>query len=420
MLKSCCILFVFCLIAAGCSDAQQPENEKPGDITNEHRPVVPGAARLIDAHLEELQGRNIGLVANPTARINETHLLDTLITLGVNIKALYAPEHGFRGDLPAGEEVKDGIDTETGLPVYSLYGRTRKPTAEMLSGIDVLLFDMQDVGVRFYTYISTLGYVLEAAAENNMEVWVLDRPNPLGGEYVSGFVLEPEFKSFVGMFPIPVAHGMTIGELARMMTDEGWLDTDKLPELRIIPMKNWDRRSIWPDTGLNWRAPSPNLPHFSNALLYPGTCFIEGTTMSEGRGTTDPFMMVGAPDLNLPNSALEHLMNRYPVLLERIEFTPESIPGVAVNPKHEGVKISGVRITPQILDPESLRPVEFGLELIREMLRWSPDSETNRFLYNLTGTRAVDTFFETSEHPAVYWIEAKEAFREQRAPYLMY
>lgn len=411
-------LTLFFLVA--CSDSVQSEHQKPDGVDNEHRPVITGAARLIESYLMELEGKNIGLVANPTARINDTHLLDTLLSLQINITALFAPEHGFRGNLPAGEEVKDGYDVETGLPVYSLYGRTRKPTAEMLENIDVLIFDMQDVGVRFYTYISTLGLVLEAASEHDLEVWVLDRPNPLGGEYVSGFMLEAEFTSFVGMFPIPVAHGLTIGEVAIMIVEEEWMNFSQKPSLRIIKMEHWTRSMIWPDTGLSWRAPSPNLPHFTNTLVYPGTCLIEGTTMSEGRGTSDPFMIVGSPDLTVPDSVVADLMRRYPVLLERIEFTPFSIPGVATSPKHENQLLQGFRITPQTLNPTQLRPVEFGLELTREMLRFSPSSRTNRFMYNLAGTRRIDDFLASDKHPVYFWQEDIEAFKKLRADYLLY
>ena len=408
----------FLLIA--CTDSVQSEDSKQGVTEKEYRPVLTGASRLIDEFLPLLKGKNIGLVANPTARVHNSHLLDTLLYHQVNIKALFAPEHGFRGNLPAGEEVKDGYDVETGLPVFSLYGRSRKPTPEMLQGLDILIFDMQDVGVRFYTYISTLGLVLEAASENDVEVWVLDRPNPLGGEYVSGFLLEEEFKSFVGMFPIPVAHGLTLGEIAQMIVKEAWMNFPQTPKLRILKMEHWERSMVWPDTRLEWRAPSPNLPHFSNALVYPGTCFIEGTTMSEGRGTSDPFMIVGNPDLAIPDSVLTDLMRRYPVLLERIVFTPVSIPGVATSPKHENVQVNGLKITPQTLNPSELKPVEFGLELTREMLRFSASARTNRFMYNLAGSRRIDDFLNSDKHPVYFWQQDVERFRELREAYLLY
>lgn len=420
MIRFCTAILLFFFALSGCADQGQTAIDHTGDAGQGHPPVITGAAVLLDAHLEELRGRNVGLVANPSARVNGTHLLDSLITLGVDIKALFAPEHGFRGDRPAGEEIKDGIDTDTGLPVFSLYGATRKPTKAMLDGIDLLIFDMQDVGVRFYTYIPTLGLVIEAAAEHGVEVWVLDRPNPLGGEYVSGFMLEDAHRSFVGMFPVPVAHGLTMGEMANMMVAEGWIHLENGPELKIIQMKNWERNRSWTETGHDWRAPSPNLPHFTNALVYPGTCFIEGTTMSEGRGTRDPFMMVGSPGLAMPDSVINRLMETYPVLLQKIEFTPETIQGMAVNPKHEGKAVSGFRITPQTLDPVELKPVEFGLELIREMLRHAPEASVNRFMYNLAGTRKIDDFLKSDLPPSAFWEDEIGRFMELREIYFLY
>src|SRR5690554_6829215 len=187
--------------------------DRPGTDQPEANRVTIGAEKLIAQHLDELSGKRIGLVMNPTARIGDVHMLDTLLALDVNITALFAPEHGFRGEAGAGELIEDGIDRESGLPVFSLYGETRQPTPEMLSHVDILIFDMQDVGARFYTYIATLGLVIEAAANASVPVWVLDRPNPAGGNYVSGWLLEDEFTSFVGPYPIPIAHGLTMGEI---------------------------------------------------------------------------------------------------------------------------------------------------------------------------------------------------------------
>ncbi len=379
-----------------------------------------GAQILSEQHLEVLENRNIGLVANPTARVGDIHLLDVLTESGITISSLFAPEHGFRGDRPAGEEIRGGIDVETGLTVHSLYGSTRKPTPEMLKDIDLLIFDMQDVGVRFYTYISTLGLVLEAAAEQDVEVWVLDRPNPLGGEYVSGWMMQDEYKSFVGAFPIPVVHGLTMGEIALMINEEGWTNAESKANLRVIEMENWSRNQFWTETGLDWRAPSPNLPHFTNALVYPGTCFFEGSTMSEGRGTMDPFMLVGSPGQQLSDEDLAKITDRYPVSLERIEFTPQDIQGMAVNPKHKGEVVLGVRVSPLTLDPMRLRPLELGLELFRLMLRSDPNAETNRFLYNLAGTTQIDHFLENDNPPPVYWQEELDMFRELREGYLIY
>src|SRR5699024_5423670 len=261
--------------------------------------VTVGAEVLLNEHLDELEGKRLGLVMNPTAQVNGRHMLDILLDRGMNVTALFAAEHGFRGDAGAGETIEGGKDQATGLQLFSLYGETRKPTAEMLEKVDVLLFDMQGVGARFYTYNVTMGKVIAGAAEENVPVWVLDRPNPAGGEYISGWMMQDEHQSFVGAYPIPMVHGMTLGELARMMVGEHWIDTTDSTDLRVIPMKGWKRSMKWPDTGLNWIPPSPNLPTFRHAYLYLGMVLFEGVNISEGRGTKDPFMKVGAPEAQL-------------------------------------------------------------------------------------------------------------------------
>jgi len=277
-------LLVFALLFSACISTSQ---------NNSKQPVKTGAEVLIDHHLDELADKRIGLVMNPTARVNNVHMLDTLRARGMNITALFAPEHGFRGEAGAGEIIEDGIDRETGLPVHSLYGSTRKPTQEMLNDTDLLIFDIQDVGVRYYTYIATLGLVLEAAAEADIPVWILDRPNPLGGNYISGWILEEEFKSFVGPYPIPAVHGLTIGEIGLMMKNKKWINYENEPIVNVIKMEGWERDMIWPDTGLEWIPPSPNLSTFNQAFFYSGTVFFEGTDFSEGRGTEKPFLTAG-------------------------------------------------------------------------------------------------------------------------------
>jgi uncharacterized protein YbbC (DUF1343 family) len=419
------LLAVLFWCTVSCADREHSFSEEDisaaGDLSSAaDYIVVTGAQVLLSSHIEELRNKRIGVVANHTARVGEAHLLDLLLDEDLNVTALFAPEHGFRGDVPAGEEIRDGTDLATGLPVHSLYGQTRKPSTEMLQDIDLLLFDMQDVGARFYTYISTLGLVMEAASEAAIPVWVLDRPNPLGGEYVSGWILEEKHRSFVGMYPMPVVHGLTVGEFALMAAGERWLEFDRQPDIRVIQMENWSRGMNWTDTELDWRPPSPNLPHFTNALMYPGTCFFEGSNMSEGRGTSDPFMITGSPTISPDITALSYITGRYPVSLEVISFVPQSIPGVAVNPKHKGVENKGVRISPLTLDPSVLRPLEAGLELFREMLRLDPEAETNRFLYNLAGTRRIDDFLSGDEAAGADWQEEVNAFRELREPYLLY
>jgi len=387
------------------------------DKPEENQAVRTGAEMLVENHLDELDGKRVGLVMNPTARIGETHMLDTLMERGVNIQALYAPEHGFRGEAGAGEIIEDGIDQETGLPVYSLYGSTRKPTADMLEAVDLLLFDMQDVGARFYTYIATLGLVMEAASESGIPVWVLDRPNPLGGDYVTGWVLEEEFESFVGPYPIPVAHGLTMGEMAEMIAGEEWMDFANPPDLRVIEMDGWSRDMLWPDTGLNWVAPSPNLATFEQAYLYPGTVFFEGTSMSEGRGTEQPFLILGDPNTNLPADSIRALNEITDQLqINSLTFTPRSIPGAAATPKHMDLESFGIQVKVNGYDFD---PVRIGLEIFATLVNATPDAETNNFLYNLAGTREIDKVISGELDPLTLDFNT-EGFNTNRMMYLLY
>lgn len=375
--------------------------------------VKVGAEVLLENHLDELRNKNIGLVMNPTARVEGRHMLDTLLARDVNVVSLFAPEHGFRGEAGAGETIENGIHQESGLPIHSLYGETRKPTPEMLQDIDILLFDMQDVGARFYTYNVTLGLVLEAAAENGVALWVLDRPNPAGGNYVAGWMLQDEHRSFVGAYPIPMAHGMTLGELAQMMVGEDWLDVSEPVDLKVIPMEGWQRSMNWPETGLPWYPPSPNLPAFEHAYAYLGTVLFEGTNLSEGRGTNDPFLTIGSPDTQLSASDIQKLTQRFNgVKLETISFIPRSIPGKAVNPKHQDQECYGVRV--HITDYEAFNPVEFGVALLDIMLEATEGGRMNDFIFNLAGSDQVQALNPAS------WKREVEAFKEARKPYLLY
>jgi len=284
--------------------------------TPETAPVRSGADQM-DRYLHLLEGRQIALVANHSSLVGGTHLVDTLLGSGIahsQIIKVFAPEHGFRGDRAAGVQIEDGIDPLTGIPVASLYGSHKKPEPGELDGIDLMLFDLQDVGTRFYTYISTLHYVMEACAENNIPLIVLDRPNPNGG-YVDGPVLDTAFSSFVGMHPIPVVYGLTIGELAGMINGEGWLNRGISCDLQVIYCADYIRGQAYAMP----LSPSPNLGNDHAVLMYPSTCFFEGTVLSEGRGTNMPFEIYGHPELTGDFS-----------------FRPETIPGVAQNPKFEG------------------------------------------------------------------------------------
>ncbi|MFD2785117.1 exo-beta-N-acetylmuramidase NamZ domain-containing protein [Hymenobacter rubripertinctus] len=252
-------------------------------------PLQVGAAQF-DKYLPLLRGKRVGLVVNQTARVGAAFLVDTLLTKGVAVKVIFGPEHGFRGEAADGATIKDGKDARSGLPALSLYGATKKPTPEMLRDVDVLVFDIQDVGARFYTFISTMHYVMEAAAEQNKEVIILDRPNP-NGWYVDGPVLEPKYKTFVGMHPIPVVHGLTVGELAQMINGEKWLAGGRQCRLTVIPVAGYTHATRY---ALPVR-PSPNLPTPHSVDLYPSLCLFEGTDVSVGRGTDRPFELIGAP-----------------------------------------------------------------------------------------------------------------------------
>ncbi len=386
------------------------------------QPVNTGAEVLLSDYIHELRDARVGLVMNPTARIGQTHMLDTLLTYDVDVVALFSPEHGFRGNFGAGERIADGIDEASGLPVFSLYGNTRKPDEEMLDGIDVLIFDMQDVGARFYTYISTLGLVMEAASENGVSVWVLDRPNPAGGNYVAGWILEPDYSSFVGMYPIPIAHGMTIGEIALMIKSKQWVSFEGDLDLKIIPMKGWNRDMKWDDTGLAWFPPSPNLPTPFHAWIYLGTCLIEGTNMSEGRGTDDPFLLFGSPTLNTDSVLAHDWQKYYNITLTAENFTPVSIPGRALSPKHENKENQGLRVAKPSGNGYPEKPVEFGVDLLRVMLKYDSEAKTNSFLKLLTGTSKIESVLQSSDFGNIsdLWADDVERFLEKRAPFLLY
>ncbi len=250
-----------------------------------------GAERT-DVWIPILQGKSVAIVANHTSLIGKTHLLDTMLRSGIRVKKVFAPEHGFRGMAANGEQVASAKDAKTGLPIISLYGEHKKPTVKDLKGIDIVVFDIQDVGVRFYTYISTLTYVMEACAQQKKKLIVLDRPNP-NGYYVDGPILQPEFKSFVGLHPVPVVHGMTVAEYARMVNDEGWLTGGIKCDLSWVSCEGYTH-SDWYQLPV---APSPNLPNMTAVYLYPSLCFFEGTLISVGRGTDFPFQVIGHPDL---------------------------------------------------------------------------------------------------------------------------
>ncbi|MCF7560409.1 DUF1343 domain-containing protein [Sabulilitoribacter multivorans] len=296
--KNTVLLFVLVMIS--CASKVKDDSYKKNEIlkqVQDDKAIIVGANQ-VEKYLPLLNEKRVGIVANQTSVIFKndsanTHLVDSLIALNIDVKKVFAPEHGFRGTADAGELIKDGFDTKTGLPIISLHGKNKKPSAEQLEGLDIVVFDIQDVGVRFYTYISTLHYLMEACAENNIPVLIFDRPNP-NGHYIDGPTLEIENKSFLGMHPIPLVHGMTIGEYAQMINGENWLENGLQCDITIIPVKNYTHMTSY---SLPIR-PSPNLPNDKSIELYPSLGLFEGTNINAGRGTEFQFQRYGAPFLN--------------------------------------------------------------------------------------------------------------------------
>lgn len=375
---------------------QEPDTETP--ITLRENKVVTGAQQL-DLLLPKIRGKDIALVVNNTSLAGSTHLVDTLLRSGISIKKIFAPEHGFRGTADAGEHVKDGIDQKTGLPLLSLHGANRKPSPEQLSDVDLVIFDIQDVGVRFYTYISTMHYVMEACAEQEKKFIVLDRPNP-NGSIIDGPVLEPAFRSFLGMHPIPLAHGLTVGELALMINGEGWLGQGKKCRLEVISVRNWNH----PDPYAVKEKPSPNLPNDQAIRLYPSTGVFEGTVISVGRGTQTPFQILGHPDLKgMP-----------------YQFTPVSIEGMAKTPLYENQVCHGI-------DLRNVKPEKrVNLQYLIQMYQAFPDKD------KFFNARNFDTHLGTSmvremvirgaseDEIRKTWQKGIEAFKLIRNEYLLY
>ncbi len=375
----------------------------PGMFSNELWAQIRAGADLTEVYMPLIKGKNIAVVANHTSIIGNTHLVDSLISLKVNVVKIFGPEHGFRGDNADGKLIEDGIDQHTGLPVISLYGAHRKPTKEDLKDIDLVIFDIQDVGLRFYTFISTMQYVMEACAENGIDFLVLDRPNP-NGFYIDGPVLDPEYKSFVGMQPVPVVHGMTVAEYARMINEEGWLENGLKCNLSWVKCENWDHRKYY-KLPVN---PSPNLPNMISIYLYPSLCFFEGTFMSVGRGTDFPFQVYGHPDY--PKSGFT--------------YTPRSIPGVSTSPKYLGRKCNGVDL--------QKFPKDFFLDNAGIVLEWLIDAYSqmenkddffNKYFLKLAGTKKLQEQIENGTSSLTIrsgWKKDLQKFQIIRKKYLLY
>ena len=358
------------------------------------------AAMQLEDYLPYIEGKRLGIVGNQTSIIGETHLVDTLLSLGIDIRKIYTPEHGFRGTADAGAKVNSGKDEKTGIPIVSLYGKNKKPTPEMLQGIDVILFDLQDVGVRFYTYISTMSYVMEAAAENGLPVIVLDRPNP-NGFYVDGPVLKSENNSFVGMHQVPVVYGMTIGEYAKMVNGEGWLKNKITCDLTVIPIHGYNRNAIY-ELPVK---PSPNLPNWESVYLYPTLCFFEGTIVSVGRGTETPFQIYGHPDMR-----------------GGYTFTPKSTSG-ASKPLLEGQRCRGenlVEFAQDYLHNENQLHIEWIIESYQQL---KDKGFFKDYFRLLSGDKQLQRDIENGKNADVIrasWKSDLDAFKAIRAKYLLY
>jgi uncharacterized protein YbbC (DUF1343 family) len=390
--------------------------------------VTVGAEVLAASGFAALRGKRVGLITNATGLAGGRHLVDLLHEApGLELTAIFAPEHGLRGSEEAGAAVKDAVDRRTGVPVYSLYGSSKKPRPEMLREVDVLVFDIQDIGARFYTYISTMGLAMQGAAAARIPFLVLDRPNPLGGDYVSGFVLEPALRSFVGQYPIPIVHGMTAGELARMIKGERWLDGLESLDLRVIAMQGWTRSMRWPATGRDWIPTSPNIPTFDAALVYPGIGIVGETEVNEGRGTPTPFSLVGAPWLDAPRLAGRLNALGLPGLtFEPVSYTPRSIPHVAAHPRFENIKVNGIRLL--VTDPDRVEPLEAGIHVLAEIAAAAGKQGVPVFgklgmFHAIAGSKRLHRMIaEGSGAGAIIaaWQDEVAAFRARRAPYLLY
>ena len=413
------------IILAGCVGERSTEES---DSATESIAFKAGAEVLSGNDFAALQGMNVGLVVNHTARIDTLHLADVLMEVpGVEIGAFFSPEHGIRGDADAGAEIDDGIDQKTGVPVYSLYGQQKKPTPASLEGLDALVYDIQDVGARFYTYTTTMGYVMQAAAEAGIPFFVLDRPNPLGGNYVAGFTRQDGFESFVSMYPVPAVFGLTPGEFAAMIKGEGFLEGLETLDLHVIEMEGWERSMTWEELGRSWRPPSPNIPDFETALVYAGTCLFEAVAASEGRGTLQPFKQLGATWID--RAALVETMNGYRlpgVSFEMLSFTPVSIEGMSSNPRFKDEALEGIKIS--VTDVNSFDPVATGVHLVHAFFEQAPAEERDAFFNErwmglLAGTDQMQQLFTSGASPdqiVQAWADDVSNFLAQRTPYLLY
>ncbi len=368
-----------------------------------------------------LLDKKLGLVLNQTSILPDGEpLLEALQRIGLHVRAVFTPEHGFKGKTEGGEDIHDSHLED--IKLYSLYGETKKPTPEQMQAVDAFVYDIQDVGTRYYTYITTLKYVMEAAAEAGKAVYVLDRPNPSGGKIVEGPLLEPAYESFIGALPIPVRYGLTVGEFASMMKGEGWVPSKV--DLHVVRLKNWRRDFFWEDTGLDWIPTSPNIPFPDTAIIYPGTGLIGALTINQGLGTQNPFLQFGAPWMDV-DRIIRHLEGgeKYGVELEPLDFTPLSIPGKTLHPPYENRLCRGIRV--RLLHRERFLSLHFTIDLIRALkdihpgdIRLHNDSLNRMFGNNLLERYILD---KLSYEALLQKITRDEKdFLARRKKYLLY
>ncbi|TCI92794.1 exo-beta-N-acetylmuramidase NamZ family protein [Tenacibaculum sp. M341] len=419
-IKSTYLFFLISMISVLTSCKQTAsvktveENKENSTVTTIiEKKIIKTGADQTKAYIPNLFGKNVAIVANQTSRIQKTSNFDSNITSihlvdyihnsdKITVKKVFAPEHGFRGKADAGELIKNGKDLKTGLPIISLYGKNKKPTNEQLKGIDVVVFDIQDVGARFYTYISTLHYVMEACAENNIPLLLLDRPNP-NGHYVDGPVLEMEHKSFVGMHPVPVVYGMTIGEYGKMINGEEWLKNGIQCDLTVVPLENYSHKTAYTLPV----KPSPNLPNDAAINLYPSLCFFEGTNISVGRGTDHQFQIVGSP--------FYHLKSHY------YSFTPHPNEG-AKNPKHNNKECHGYDLS------KSEKLHHLDVTWLKEFYDANKAHSKNKkfftsFFTKLAGTKKLQQQIENGTSTVAIknsWQKDLNDFKQTRSKYLLY
>ncbi len=394
------------LVCFSCGSQTKEKNDNPSQevlvqVQDENYfgpEIMVGAAQVFE-YIPALRGKNVGVIANQTSMVGSQHLVDLLLERNISVKKVFAPEHGFRGKADAGELVKDGVDTKTGLPIISLYGKNKKPSKQQLKGLDMLVFDIQDVGARFYTYISSLHYVMEACAEAGIPLIILDRPNP-NGHYIDGPILEMEHKSFVGMHPVPVVHGMTVGEYAQMINGEGWLANKVKCDITVVKVKGYTHKTAY---SLPVK-PSPNLPNDISINLYPSLCFFEGTFVSAGRGTEMQFQIFGAP--SLPSE-------RYP-----FQFMPKENEG-AKHPKFKDEACFG-------------KDLRTTLKLDKINLEWLIGAYVangkkkdffNDYFTTLAGTKILQEQIEkgyTYREIRKTWLGGLASYDKMRQSYLLY